>query len=40
MSYIDLSGNSLPQKALPVIAYKKRLSIKFPEGFNIYRQKP
>lgn len=40
MSYIDLSGNRLPQKALPVIAYKKRLSIKFPEGFNIYRQKP
>lgn len=40
MSYIDLSGNRLPQKALPVIAYKKRLSIKFPEGFNVYRQKP
>lgn len=40
MSYIDLSGSKLPQKALPVITYKKRLSIKFPEGFNIYRQKP
>ena len=40
MPYIDLSGNRLPQKPLPVITNKKVLHIKFQEGFNIHRQRP
>lgn len=40
MSYIDLSGDQVPRKALPVTTNKQVLHIKFQEGFNPYRQKP
>ncbi|MGL4519420.1 MAG: hypothetical protein ACRCUJ_07030 [Phocaeicola sp.] len=40
MPYIDISGDQVPQKALPVTTNKRVLHIKFQEGFDPYRQRP